>query len=177
MIRLFDLSMSAYIEKLKDPRWQKLRLEALSRDDWSCVKCGNNRDQLHVHHKKYHGDPWETPLEDMETLCKNCHNKTHTGRFKSRVNGKFIRGPIELKWMKRASKTRSSALCGMALWYQAGLERKLRFKVSPKKFRKLGIENKVRYTGLRILHDSGLITLEPQGRGKCPIVTLHYIQN
>ena len=62
-----------YSEKLKDPRWQKKRLEILERDEWACKRCGNNKKTLHVHHKKYHKEPWDAKNNDLETLCEDCH--------------------------------------------------------------------------------------------------------
>lgn len=62
-----------YSEKLRDPRWQKKRLEVLSRDNFTCVKCGDKETELHVHHLKYTGDPWKTKNNNLTTLCKNCH--------------------------------------------------------------------------------------------------------
>jgi hypothetical protein len=52
---------TAYSEKLKDPRWQKLRLEILERDEWSCQACGNAEKTLHVHHTHYVKgfEPWD----------------------------------------------------------------------------------------------------------------------
>lgn len=63
-----------YQEKLKDPRWQKKRLEILERDEWACRSCGDKDNTLHVHHKKYHGNPWESPDNELITYCKDCHN-------------------------------------------------------------------------------------------------------
>jgi 5-methylcytosine-specific restriction endonuclease McrA len=65
----------SYSEKLKDPRWQKKRLEILERDGWRCVLCENTEATLHVHHRRYfHGkDPWEYPSNLLSTLCENCH--------------------------------------------------------------------------------------------------------
>src|ERR1051326_7976114 len=62
-----------YSEKLLDPRWQKKRLEILRRDSYYCVMCGDNKSQLHVHHKKYNGEPWEADDKDLATYCKYCH--------------------------------------------------------------------------------------------------------
>lgn len=62
-----------YGEKLKDPRWQKRRLEILQRDNFCCVKCRDTKTELQVHHKKYFGEPWEADDESLETLCKHCH--------------------------------------------------------------------------------------------------------
>lgn len=63
-----------YFEKLKDPRWQRLRLEILQRDDFACQNCGTNTETLHVHHLNYTGyNPWNAPSEDLITLCEECH--------------------------------------------------------------------------------------------------------
>lgn len=62
-----------YSEKLKDPRWQKRRLEILQRDNWTCIKCGENKEELHVHHLEYYEDPWLAPDGQLETVCKYCH--------------------------------------------------------------------------------------------------------
>jgi hypothetical protein len=64
-----------YSEKLKDPRWQKKRLEILNRDEWNCRFCGEEEKTLHVHHISYFGDPWEAPDKMLITLCKECHQK------------------------------------------------------------------------------------------------------
>lgn len=42
-----------YKEKLKDPRWQKKRLEIFDRDGWKCVECGDKDSTLNVHHIFY----------------------------------------------------------------------------------------------------------------------------
>jgi len=65
-----------YSEKLQDPRWQKKRLEILSRDNFTCNTCSNTKKTLHVHHKNYlHGhQPWEYDNDNFNTLCKDCHS-------------------------------------------------------------------------------------------------------
>ena len=60
--------MKSYQEKLKDPRWQKRRLEIFERDSWKCTICGNDKITLHIHHKEYDGDPWDAPSQCLETL-------------------------------------------------------------------------------------------------------------
>lgn len=60
-------------DSYKDPRWQKLRLEVMDRDGWACVACLETGTTLHVHHKDYHGEPWETPIGQLQTLCEDCH--------------------------------------------------------------------------------------------------------
>jgi hypothetical protein len=65
-----------YAEKLRDPRWQKRRLEILSRDAWTCQFCGDKTRTLHVHHYRYHPnlEPWEYKDAELETLCEDCHS-------------------------------------------------------------------------------------------------------
>lgn len=63
----------SYSEKLRDPRWQKKRLEILSRDEWKCKLCGDEKNTLHVHHNEYEGEPWDAPSDSLETLCEHCH--------------------------------------------------------------------------------------------------------
>ena len=67
--------MSKYSDKLKDPRWQKKRLEILQRDSFACQKCYDDESTLNVHHKLYlpNIDPWDYPDELLITLCENCH--------------------------------------------------------------------------------------------------------
>lgn len=64
-----------YVEKLKDPRWQKKRLEIFKRDNWRCCLCGDTENTLHVHHLRYkkNADPWDYDNDDLITLCESCH--------------------------------------------------------------------------------------------------------
>ena len=64
-----------YAEKLRDPRWQKRRLEILERDNWSCQQCFDTESTLAVHHRKYltNVEPWDYPDELLITLCEDCH--------------------------------------------------------------------------------------------------------
>jgi len=63
-----------YQAKLKDPRWQKKRLEIYQRDGFECQACRSKTRTLHLHHWKYFpGDPWDCPPEYLGTLCEDCH--------------------------------------------------------------------------------------------------------
>lgn len=64
-----------YAERLRDPRWQKMRLEILERDGWSFQNCGDTKNTLHVHHLYYlpEKDPWDYPESAYVALCKECH--------------------------------------------------------------------------------------------------------
>ncbi len=64
-----------YSEKLKDPRWQKKRLQILERDNFTCRYCEDTEKTLHVHHMIYSKAPWLTDNEHLLTLCEDCHKE------------------------------------------------------------------------------------------------------
>lgn len=68
-----------YSEKLKDPRWQRKRLEVMGRDCFTCRECCATDKQLNVHHRYYIKGraPWDYPMFAYLTLCKDCHLETH----------------------------------------------------------------------------------------------------
>lgn len=76
-----------YAKKLRDPRWQKKRLEILSRDHFTCNICADTETELHIHHKQYYDnyEPWEYDDEDLVTLCKHCHALTEELKKTDRV--------------------------------------------------------------------------------------------
>lgn len=67
--------MATYSEKLKDPRWQKKRLEIFNRDEFKCVLCGDDKSSLHIHHTYYKNgvDIWDYPDDSLLTYCEFCH--------------------------------------------------------------------------------------------------------
>jgi 5-methylcytosine-specific restriction endonuclease McrA len=96
------MKTKSYLEKLKDPRWQRKRLEIFQRDDWKCVECGDYESTLHVHHEEYSGaDPWDTPSDKLKTLCEDCHSKkgskiNQIEVFLEKVGVKFWIAPVWL---------------------------------------------------------------------------------
>ena len=66
-----------YNDKLKDPRWQRRRLEIMQRADFACEICGDRSEELHIHHKKYRGEPWDASDSELECLCSTCHTIKH----------------------------------------------------------------------------------------------------
>lgn len=67
--------MSNYSDLLKDPRWQKKRLEIFNRDKYTCQLCSDKNTTLVVHHKRYipGHSPWEYKKTDLITYCECCH--------------------------------------------------------------------------------------------------------
>lgn len=70
---------SQYWQKLKDPRWQRKRLEAMEKADFTCEICGDSESTLNVHHKEYFKghEPWEYLTEQLCVLCESCHEAQH----------------------------------------------------------------------------------------------------
>jgi 5-methylcytosine-specific restriction endonuclease McrA len=59
---------------LKSEHWKTLRAEK-SISTPKCERCGHGG-TMDVHHKAYH-HLYDVSLEDLETLCRRCHNKHH----------------------------------------------------------------------------------------------------
>jgi hypothetical protein len=65
-----------YVEKLRDPRWQRRRLEIFQRDNWTCQLCSRTDLELHVHHLyRTTKDPWDEPDLHLLTVCQLCHDQ------------------------------------------------------------------------------------------------------
>lgn len=76
------MSKPTYLELLRDPRWQRKRLEVMERADFACEECGDKSTTLNVHHKLYRKGamPWEYADEELGCLCETCHEAEHTSR-------------------------------------------------------------------------------------------------
>jgi hypothetical protein len=68
-------SKSTYYELLRDPRWQKKRLEVMEADRFACRACGDTTSTLNVHHLVYRKGamPWDYEPGSLTTLCESCH--------------------------------------------------------------------------------------------------------
>jgi hypothetical protein len=69
------MKKTSYTELLKDPRWQKKRLEVMQSRNFACEECGDESSTLHVHHGCYikGRKPWEYEDEFYHLLCESCH--------------------------------------------------------------------------------------------------------
>jgi hypothetical protein len=70
---------SSYASKLRDPRWQKKRLEVMQHRDFCCEVCGDSKSTLNVHHKQYlkGHEPWDYHVEQLCCICESCHEEYH----------------------------------------------------------------------------------------------------
>lgn len=94
--------MASYFEKLRDPRWQKKRLEVLESAGWECESCNSTTKTLHIHHKQYikSREPWEYELTNFEALCEDCHHESHVD--KDLIN-EILASMPSLMWQRVAS--------------------------------------------------------------------------
>lgn len=60
-----------YQEYMRSVAWNKKRFEVLKRDGFQCQTC-LSRDALEVHHKTY-DRLFNEDMEDLITLCHECH--------------------------------------------------------------------------------------------------------
>lgn len=65
----------SYPEQIKNPKWQRKRLEVFNRDNFTCQRCGSSKKEIQVHHLVYHpgNKIWEYKDHELITLCKDCH--------------------------------------------------------------------------------------------------------
>jgi hypothetical protein len=68
-----------YKEQLRDPRWQKRRLQVLQYAGWRCQICGVKDQELHCHHSYYSKGKmaWQYPKGAIISVCWRCHERLH----------------------------------------------------------------------------------------------------
>ena len=65
-----------YAERRLTREWAMLKRQVHRRDRYRCRLCGSAGEQLHVHHCTY-ANYAEEKLEDLITLCGECHRRFH----------------------------------------------------------------------------------------------------
>ena len=101
-----------YKAYLKSNTWRTKREKVLVRDG-CCTRCQSRRN-LQVHHLTY-ANVYAEPLEDLVTLCENCHRWTHHQKHKVKHKRpkrpkqkqpvdymKFKTKPSKSQWSSRA---------------------------------------------------------------------------
>ena len=64
------------------------RAHALDRDNYTCQHCGAKNVRLEVHHIKYRSQGGSDDLDNLITLCEDCHHNLHKGEIELKVKGK-----------------------------------------------------------------------------------------
>ena len=80
-------AIKTYSDKIKDPRWQKLRLKVFARDEFKCTCCGENMETINAHHIAYkpNTEPWEYDISEITTFCDQCHKYEHQLQTLSKI--------------------------------------------------------------------------------------------
>lgn len=63
----------------------------LNRDNYTCQCCKTKKGTLHVHHIIYRSNGGSDKMDNLITLCEDCHRKLHDGQlqnFESKLAGK-----------------------------------------------------------------------------------------
>lgn len=63
-----------YQSYIRSVEWQQKRKERLALDNHHCKNCGGKQG-LEVHHKSYDGFLNESVVDDLVTLCSDCHDR------------------------------------------------------------------------------------------------------
>lgn len=71
-----------YVKYIESSEWKKITNVVKTRDNNMCTNCGGDY-ILHVHHLSYKNLYNEMEhLEDLVTLCQECHEKIHKRKFR-----------------------------------------------------------------------------------------------
>jgi 5-methylcytosine-specific restriction endonuclease McrA len=68
--------------KLDDDSYRVLCRKVLERDGWRCQRCGRSS-ELQVHHIRFRSALGDDDLDNLITLCSECHQSAH--RFRSGI--------------------------------------------------------------------------------------------
>lgn len=89
---------------------------------------------------------------------------------------RFVRGPIPLWWVERASRLPGRALAvGMAIWFKSGMTLAgAEVPVTPALVKPFGVTRQAGYRAVRALENARLIAVS-RHRGRCPRVRIVHV--
>lgn len=67
---------SEYYRYLESCEWRQLRKQAFERDEYKCTVCGSGLN-LRGHHRRYRKDIRTCIVDDIQTMCNECHERHH----------------------------------------------------------------------------------------------------
>lgn len=111
------MTKTDYAELRRDPRWQKRRLEIMERDEFKCVRCGDDGRTLNVHHAYYvpGRSPWQYLSFALSTLCTSCHRDHHdAAQSDDPEDFGFDAWEQEMEWLLRGNTKNADAMWDMA---------------------------------------------------------------
>ena len=75
---------TSYYDYLRSDEWQRKRRARLKHDGYRCQMCGSGK-QVEVHHICYDHLRKGAEIDDLVTLCHDCHRKVHEYDMKQKV--------------------------------------------------------------------------------------------
>lgn len=91
---------------------------------------------------------------------------------KPRLSGNFLKGPIPIAWLMKASALPGKASqIGVALWYLRGLRKNDTVILANDLLEQFHVSRKAKYRGLKALENVGLIAVEGR-KDRNPSVTI-----
>ncbi|MBM3235347.1 hypothetical protein FJZ31_03500 [Candidatus Poribacteria bacterium] len=66
---------------------ENLRIATLMRDGYQCTQCEKKNTQLDAHHIVLKKNGGKDTIQNLITLCKECHDKVHRGKLELDVSG------------------------------------------------------------------------------------------
>jgi DNA-binding MarR family transcriptional regulator len=105
-----------------------------------------------------------------KTELASIRSQTHKSR--KNLKNKFLKGPIPLEWLKRASHLSGKALqISVCLWFLKGVHKKNTVALSYKLLEEFGVSRSTAYRGLKLLEAEGLIKVS-RCIGRSPVFTI-----
>lgn len=63
-------------KRINPDEYKALCNSVFDRDNWRCTEC-NSRNNLTAHHVIYRSQGGEDSMENLKTLCSDCHSYAH----------------------------------------------------------------------------------------------------
>ena len=73
----------------------------LSRDNYTCQICGAKNTKLQVHHIRFRSKCGSNRMDNLVTLCKECHDKVHTGELEYTKKVKSFKHSTHMNIMRK----------------------------------------------------------------------------
>jgi len=78
-----------------------VKAAVLSRDNYTCQICGAQNTQLQVHHIRFKSHGGSDSMENLTTLCKDCHEKIHKNELKFNKKVKSFKHASHMNIMRK----------------------------------------------------------------------------
>ena len=119
-----------------------------------------------------------TSLDSADTLVQSTRHsfKVSTGKYQQKSDvGKFIKGPIDFRWMQKANSLPGKAgAVGLSLWFLQGVKQSSTFIVSSEAEKLTACSRQAYSRALLALAKEGLIRIQARP-GARPTVTIYQI--